>query len=104
MTRRASPSRDWPGLMRARTARAYLDDMSEAVFGAEVEPHLERRLAGGEIHYTRQSIDDWIDRGGRAGNPRTAADMMAMISDDGDPSEVPLPARRRPRREPSRAT
>ena len=58
--------RDWPALMKPTTARDYLDGMAADKFAAIVVPHLEARSVGGELRYTRRSLDDWIDRGERA--------------------------------------
>jgi hypothetical protein len=56
----------WPALMKATTARAYLDDMPIAEFAATVVPFLDARTGVGCIRYTRDSIDAWIGQGGRA--------------------------------------
>lgn len=74
--------RDWPGLMKPATARAYLDNMSEAVFNAVVTPFLERRIVAGDLHFTRRSLDLWIDQGATPREARTPADLLRMLDDD----------------------
>jgi hypothetical protein len=74
--------RDWPALMKPTTARDYLDGMAADKFAAVVVPHLEARFVGGELRYTRKSIDDWIDRGDRAGEAQTPDTLGRLI--DGD--------------------
>jgi hypothetical protein len=73
---------DWPALMKTATARDYLDGMAANMFTAIVVPHLEARLVGGELRYTRKSLDDWIDRGDRAGEAQTPEALGRLI--DGD--------------------
>lgn len=74
--------RDWPGLMKPTTARAYLDEMPEPVFKAFVTPHLERKVAGNVLYFTRASIDAWITSGGTPGEAQTPEDLMRMLDDD----------------------
>jgi hypothetical protein len=74
--------RDWPGLMKSTTARAYLDEMPEPVFKAFVTPHLERKVAGNTLYFTRASIDAWILAGGTPGEAQTPEDLMRMLDDD----------------------
>jgi hypothetical protein len=68
--------------MKPITARDYLDGMAADKFAAIVVPHLEARSVGGELRYTRKSIDDWIDRGDRAGEAQTPETLGRLI--DGD--------------------
>lgn len=77
-------ARDWPYLMRLSTARAYLDGMSLARFAALVAPHLETRIVGDEVRYTRHSLDAWIDAGGRPGNLETPSDLARALQQDGN--------------------
>lgn len=81
MTRAA---RDWPALMRAPTARDYLDGMPLTKFNALVVPHLEARSVGGEIRFTRKSIDDWIDAGRGAGEAQTPQGLGRLLDHDDD--------------------
>lgn len=76
--------RDWPYLMKPETARAYLDDLPAARFNALVAPLLERKELGGELFFTRRSIDDWIDQGGTPGQAQSPEDLMRMLRDDTD--------------------
>jgi hypothetical protein len=71
----------WPALMKAATARAYLDDMPIAEFAATVVPFLEARTGVGCIRYTRDSIDAWIGQGGRRGELHTAAETARARGD-----------------------
>jgi hypothetical protein len=100
-----SAVRDWPGLMKPATARAYLDDMAEAVFNSVVTPFLERRIVAGDLHYTRRSLDLWIDQGGAPREARTEAELLRWLDDDpsddlgtGDTDDRPLHGRRDRRR------
>ena len=77
-------TRDWPWLMKPATARAYLDDMPEPVFKTMVTPFLERRTVAGVLHFTRRSLDDWIDQGGPASDAQTEEDLLRMLDDDED--------------------
>lgn len=86
--------RDWPYLMKPETARAYLDDMPAARFKALVTPFLDRRTVAGELFFTRRSIDDWIDQGGRPGQADTPEDLMRMLDDDSDEASERGPAAR----------
>jgi hypothetical protein len=52
----------WPSL-KAVTAREYLDGVSEAYFKTVVTPVLDHGSVSGKIHYTKDSIDEWIARG-----------------------------------------
>lgn len=70
--------------MRSTTARAYLDGMSADKFVALVVPHLETRSIGGELRYTRNSIDAWIERGGRAKEAQTSEELGRLLDDDDD--------------------
>jgi hypothetical protein len=74
--------RDWPALMKPTTARDYLDGMAANKFAAVVVPHLQARSVGGELRYTRKSIDDWIDRGDYAVEAQTPDALGRLI--DGD--------------------
>jgi hypothetical protein len=78
--------RDWPALMKPSTARDYLDGMAANKFVAVVVPHLEARFVGGELRYTRKSIDDWIDDGHRAGEAQTS-DALGRLIDGDDMAE-----------------
>ena len=78
--------RDWPALMKPATAREYLDGMAANKFAAVVVPHLEARFVGGELRYTRKSIDDWIDDGHRAGEAQTP-DALGRLIDGDDMAE-----------------
>lgn len=73
---------DWPYLMKPATARAYLDGIPEAAFKALVTPHLARCVVAGQIYFTRESIDDWIESGSRDDMPRTPEDLMRMLDND----------------------
>lgn len=84
LPRRSHRRRDWPALMREATARDYLDGLSSAEFRATVAPFLVRKMVGGEIRYTRESLDDWIDRGNRPGALETPADLARVLDDDDD--------------------
>jgi hypothetical protein len=68
--------------MKSTTARDYLDGIAADKFAATVAPHLEARSISGELRYTRKSIDDWIDRGYRAGEAQTPDALGRLI--DGD--------------------
>jgi hypothetical protein len=65
----------WAALMKAATARTYLDDMPIAEFAATVVPFLDARTGVGCIRYTRDSIDAWIGQGRGTGELHTAADL-----------------------------
>lgn len=82
MGARPRPSRDWPVLMKPLTARAYLDDMPADKFRALVVPHLDLRNVGGEVRYTRESVDAWIDAGGGAGEAQTPQALGRLLDDD----------------------
>src|SRR5580704_910515 len=77
---------NWPALMRSTTARHYLDGIAAEKFAAVVVPHLEARSVGGELRYTRRSIDDWIDHGYRAGEAQTP-DALGRLIDGDDMAE-----------------
>jgi hypothetical protein len=71
--------------MRSPTARAYLDDVvSAAKFDLLVAPNLDARFIAGMLVYTRRSIDDWIERGDRAGGPQTAEQLAKLLDNDDD--------------------
>jgi hypothetical protein len=72
--------------MKPTTARDYLDGMAADKFAVIVVPHLEARSVGGELRYTRKSIDDWIDRGERAGEAQTP-DALGRLIDGDDMAE-----------------
>jgi hypothetical protein len=72
----------WPALMKAATARAYLDDMPIAEFATTVVPFLDARTGDGCVRYTRDSIDAWIGQGARALRT-TASSVRAPGAGDG---------------------
>jgi hypothetical protein len=84
LRRKTRRHRDWPALMRESTARDYLDGLSAVEFRATVAPFLVRKMVGGEVRYTRESLDDWIDRGNRPGALETPADLARALDDDRD--------------------
>jgi hypothetical protein len=73
--------------MKPTTARDYLDGMAADKFAALVVPHLEARNVGGDLRYTRKSIDDWIDRGERAREAQTAEELGRLLDDDDDQAD-----------------
>jgi len=79
------PVRDWPALMRPLTARAYLDNMPAAKFMALVVPHLDTRTTGGEVRFTRKSLDDWIDASGGPREVQTPEALGRLLDDDDGP-------------------
>jgi hypothetical protein len=88
----------WPALMKAATARAYLDNMPIAEFAATVVPFLDARTGVGCIRYTRDSIDAWIGQGGRTCELHTAAEMARAPDVDGDRDGGKSPLSKPPRR------
>lgn len=77
--------RDWPALMKPLTARAYLDNIPAAKFMALVVPHLDVRTTGGELRYTRKSLDDWIDASGGSREAQTPEALGRLLDDDDGP-------------------
>ncbi len=86
--------RDWPGLMKRDTARAYLDDMTIAMFDSYVVPFLDRRVVGGDLYFTRQSLDRWIDQDGAPGEATTEADLLRWLDDDPEDEGIARQPRR----------
>jgi hypothetical protein len=45
---------------------------------------IDARIVAGVLVYTKLSIDDWIERGDRAGEPRTPEELSRLLDDDDD--------------------
>ncbi|MGK2922158.1 MAG: hypothetical protein ACSLE4_05135 [Methyloceanibacter sp.] len=57
----------WPCLMRAETARRYLD-LGPEVFRREIVRRLPAVVLGGRRHYDKSDLDSWIElKLGRSG-------------------------------------
>lgn len=81
MTRRAQNPGQWPRLMRAETAAAYVDEVSVERFLARVGPVYPAGIviAGRGTVWSRDALDSAIDAlESRSGSvPRDAADLIA---------------------------
>jgi hypothetical protein len=74
---------EWPTVMQATTARAYLDDVvSAAQFEHLVAPHLDGRKIAGTLVFTRRSIDEWLEHDGRASAPTTPEQLARLLDND----------------------
>jgi hypothetical protein len=74
--------------MTPTTAREYLDGVVSAVrFDSLVAPHLDRRIVGDRLVYTRKSIDDWIERGDGTVGPQTPEELARLLDDDDQNSQ-----------------
>lgn len=55
-----TPLPDWPAVMRAKTAAAYLD-ISQSAFLEHVAPALPKvRMSPGIVGYRRSDLDRWV--------------------------------------------
>lgn len=70
---------DWPAVMRARTAAAYLD-VSQSAFLQHIAPSIPKvRVTAGIVAYRRSDLDRWVASKGESPLPAPAEDLQSSI-------------------------
>jgi hypothetical protein len=77
--RRYRPT-EWPRLMSARMACAYLGDIPAECFARFVATRVRAvRWPGQSLLYDRADLDRWLDEGAPAGLANSDADWLAEL-------------------------
>lgn len=70
---------DWPAVMRASTAAAYLD-LSRSAFLKHIAPDLPKvRITAAIVAYRRSDLDRWVASKGECPLPAPANDLEGAI-------------------------
>lgn len=80
MSEKAEEKR-WPRLMRAETAREYVD-LGPEVFRREVVPSVPAIIFGGRRHFARDDLDRWIEQKLGRATPQQKRDWLSQIDAD----------------------